>query len=98
MNVGFTIPVCQAPEEIVFLPDSSKAFISCSSANEIAVVQLQREVPAPASAPSATPAAKPTSPKTKPTNSDKHEKPPTNDDPLNQNPYRLITLLNLGKT
>ncbi|HZR28933.1 MAG TPA: hypothetical protein VFA71_09140, partial [Terriglobales bacterium] len=106
MRVRATIPVCQGPEEIEFLADSSKGFISCSSANEIAVVQLQRELPAPASSPTAAQAvaAKPASPKTKRKSGGKQPKSvpskpasPSEESP-GENSDRLLTLLDVGKT
>ena len=36
-----TLPVCQQPEDIAILPDSSKAFISCSGSSQVASIQLK---------------------------------------------------------
>ncbi len=98
LKVRSTVAVCQTPEEIVFLADSSKAFISCSSANEIAVVQLQRELPAPAGSPAAPPTPKPTSSRSKQKSSRKGAEAPPGDEEPQQNSDRLLTLLDVGKT
>jgi len=97
LKVRTTVAVCQTPEEIVFLADSSKAFISCSSANEIAVVQLQRELPAPAGSPAATPAPRPASSRSKQQFGNKGAETPS-DEALPNNSDRLLALLDVGKT
>jgi YVTN family beta-propeller protein len=38
--VRATLPVCQHPEDVAILPDSSKAFISCSGSSQVASIQL----------------------------------------------------------
>jgi YVTN family beta-propeller protein len=39
--VRATLPVCQQPEEIAILPDSSKAFVACSGSSQVASIALQ---------------------------------------------------------
>ena len=41
LRVRATLPVCQQPEEIAILPDSSKAFVSCSGSSQVASIQLR---------------------------------------------------------
>ena len=41
LRVRATLPVCRQPEDIAILPDSSKAFVSCSGSGQIASIQLQ---------------------------------------------------------
>jgi YVTN family beta-propeller protein len=41
LRVRATLPVCQQPEEIAILPDSSKAFVSCSGSSQVASIALQ---------------------------------------------------------
>ena len=41
LRVRATLPVCQQPEDIAILPDSSKAFVSCSGSNQVASIQLK---------------------------------------------------------
>jgi len=41
--VRSTLPVCQQPEDIAILPDSSKAFVACSGSSQVASIGLQRE-------------------------------------------------------
>src|SRR5205807_9857231 len=41
LTVRATVPVCQHPVDIAILQDSSKAFIACSGAGEVAAVDLK---------------------------------------------------------
>jgi len=41
LRVRATLPVCQQPEEIAILPDSSKAFVACSGSSQVASIALQ---------------------------------------------------------
>jgi YVTN family beta-propeller protein len=41
LRVRSTLPVCRQPEDIAILPDSSKAFVSCSGSSQVASIQLQ---------------------------------------------------------
>ena len=41
LRVRATLPVCQQPEDIAILPDSTKAFVSCSGSSQVASIQLQ---------------------------------------------------------
>ncbi len=41
LAVRSTVAVCEHPEELVILLDSSKAFVTCSSSHQVAVVALQ---------------------------------------------------------
>ncbi len=41
LRVRTTLPVCQHPEEIAILPDSSKAFVACSGSSQVASIALQ---------------------------------------------------------
>ena len=38
-----TLPVCKQPEDIAILPDSSKAFVSCSGSSQVASIALASE-------------------------------------------------------
>ena len=96
IRVRATIPVCTTPEEIVFLLDSSKAFVSCSSVNEVAVVQLRRDLPV---------SNPPASGSTNPGLSDvkhKTEKKPQKPAPVEEHPPesfdRLLAQLDVGNT
>jgi len=40
LRVRATLPVCQHPEDIVILPDSSKAFVACSGSSQVASIAL----------------------------------------------------------
>jgi YVTN family beta-propeller protein len=40
LRVRATFPVCQQPEDVAILPDSSKAFVSCSGSSQVASIQL----------------------------------------------------------
>jgi YVTN family beta-propeller protein len=40
LRVRTTLPVCQQPEDIAILPDSSKAFIACSGSSQVASIAL----------------------------------------------------------
>jgi YVTN family beta-propeller protein len=40
LRVRATLPVCKQPEDIAILPDSSKAFVSCSGSSQVASIQL----------------------------------------------------------
>jgi len=44
LRVRATFPVCQQPEDIAILPDSSKAFVACSGSSQVASIQLKSEV------------------------------------------------------
>jgi YVTN family beta-propeller protein len=41
LRVRATLPVCQQPEDIVVLPDSSKAFVACSGSSQVASIALE---------------------------------------------------------
>ncbi len=41
LHVRATLPVCQQPEDISILPDSSKAFVTCSGSSQVASIQLK---------------------------------------------------------
>jgi len=41
LRVRATLPVCKNPEDIAILPDSSKAFVSCSGSSQVASIQLK---------------------------------------------------------
>jgi DNA-binding beta-propeller fold protein YncE len=41
LQIRATLPVCNGPNDIAVLPDSSKAFIACSGSGEVAAVQLK---------------------------------------------------------
>ena len=41
LRVRATLPVCQQPEDVAILPDSSKAFVSCSGSSQVASIRLQ---------------------------------------------------------
>ena len=41
LHVRATLPVCQHPEDIAILPDSGKAFVSCSGSSQVASIQLK---------------------------------------------------------
>jgi len=41
LRVRSTIPICHQPEDIAILPDSTKAFVSCSGSSQVASIQLQ---------------------------------------------------------
>src|SRR4029077_9704484 len=40
LRVRTTLPVCQQPEDIAILPDSSKAFVTCSGSSQVASIEL----------------------------------------------------------
>jgi len=40
LRVRATLPVCQHPEDIAILPDSSKAFVACSGSSQVASIAL----------------------------------------------------------
>ncbi len=40
LRVRATLPVCQQPEDIAILPDSSKAFVACSDSSQVASIAL----------------------------------------------------------
>jgi len=40
LRVRATLPVCKQPEDIAILPDSTKAFVSCSGSSQVASIQL----------------------------------------------------------
>jgi len=40
LRVRATLPVCQQPEDIAILPDSSKAFVACSGSSQVASIAL----------------------------------------------------------
>jgi YVTN family beta-propeller protein len=42
LRVRATLPVCLQPEDIVILPDSSKAFVACSKSSQVASIALAR--------------------------------------------------------
>jgi YVTN family beta-propeller protein len=41
LRVRATLPVCRQPEDIAILPDSTKAFVSCSGSAQVASIRLQ---------------------------------------------------------
>jgi len=41
LRVRATLPVCQQPEDIAIMPDSSKAFVACSGSSQVASIALQ---------------------------------------------------------
>ncbi len=41
LRVRATLPVCKQPEDIAILPDSSKAFVSCSGSSQVASIRLR---------------------------------------------------------
>jgi len=43
LRVRATLQVCQQPEDIAILPDSSKAFVSCSGSSQVASIQLRND-------------------------------------------------------
>jgi YVTN family beta-propeller protein len=43
LRVRATLPVCRQPEDIAILPDSTKAFVSCSGSSQVASIQLQTQ-------------------------------------------------------
>jgi len=43
LKVRSTLPVCQQPEDIAILPDSSKAFVTCSGSSQVASIALETE-------------------------------------------------------
>lgn len=45
LKVRATLPVCQHPEDIAILPDSTKAFVSCSGSNQVASIQMKSAGP-----------------------------------------------------
>ncbi len=42
LRVRATLPVCQQPEDIAILPDSSKAFVTCSGSSQVASIALAK--------------------------------------------------------
>src|ERR1019366_6349787 len=38
--VRSTVPSCQQPQDLVILPDSSKAFVACPGSNQLASIDL----------------------------------------------------------
>jgi YVTN family beta-propeller protein len=42
LRVRATLPVCEQPEDIAILPDSSKAFVACSGSSQVASIALAR--------------------------------------------------------
>ena len=38
-----TVPVCQQPQDLVILPDSSKVFVACPGSNQLAAVDLKSD-------------------------------------------------------
>jgi YVTN family beta-propeller protein len=44
LGVRATLPVCQHPEDIAILPDSSKAFVACSGSAQVASIALASSV------------------------------------------------------
>ena len=43
LTVRSTIPVCQQPEDIAILPDSSKAFVACAASGQVASIDLKSD-------------------------------------------------------
>jgi DNA-binding beta-propeller fold protein YncE len=41
LRVRATLPMCQQPEDIAILPDSSKAFVTCSGSSQVASIALE---------------------------------------------------------
>jgi YVTN family beta-propeller protein len=48
LQVRATLPVCRQPEDVVILPDSSKAFVSCSGSSQVASIALRSQGVKPA--------------------------------------------------
>jgi YVTN family beta-propeller protein len=40
LRVRSTLPICQQPEDIAILPDSTKAFVACSGSSQVASIAL----------------------------------------------------------
>ena len=43
LKVRSTIPICQQPEDIAILPDSSKAFVACAGSAQVASIDLKTD-------------------------------------------------------
>ena len=43
LKVRSTIPICQQPEDIAILPDSSKAFVACAGSGQVASIDLKTD-------------------------------------------------------
>jgi YVTN family beta-propeller protein len=43
LRVRATLPVCQQPEDIAIMPDSSKAFVACSGSSQVASIALKKD-------------------------------------------------------
>ena len=91
LRVRSTVHVCKTPEEIAFVLNSSKAFITCSSVNQVAVVALKAEAVPPAAAPTV-----PQKPNSKGRSKAKGLPLPQAGD--GTSPDRLIAILDVGAT
>lgn len=98
MKVRSTISVCTTPEEIVFLLDSTKAFVSCSSVNEVAVVQLRKEPPPSNPPPSASANPSPADADAKHKTEKKPQRPAPIEEPPAESFDRLLAQLDVGNT
>ena len=43
LAVRSTVPVCQQPQDLVILPDSSKVFVACPASNQLASIDLKSD-------------------------------------------------------
>src|SRR5205807_9548506 len=43
LRVRSTLPVCQQPEDIAIMPDSSKASVACSGSSQVASIALKKD-------------------------------------------------------
>src|ERR1700721_4681328 len=43
LRVRATLPICQQPEDIAILPDSTKAFVACSGSSQVASIDLKHD-------------------------------------------------------
>ena len=41
LAVRSTVPVCQQPQDLTILPDSSKVFVACPGSNQLASIDLK---------------------------------------------------------
>src|SRR5439155_21712632 len=43
LSARTTLPICDQPEDIVMMPDSSKAFVACAGSAQVASIDLENE-------------------------------------------------------
>jgi YVTN family beta-propeller protein len=86
MMVRSSLPVCQQPTDVVIVPDSTKAFVSCSGSGQIATIGLSLSALESPGEESAQPARKPHSMNVIP----RHVP--------NVGPDRVLALLDVGKS